>query len=150
MVESQLDNLLKQFEPYFKCPLKADENQCCAIRLSNGVELQIELNRYGMILIGCQLGQIIGRYQDLLFKEALKANNLQHPSTGILGYSRKTSQLIIFKIVDPLSIKTDAINKIFDPFLVKAKLWHEAIKNNQLPIFSEGKKTASTAKIFGL
>jgi len=143
MVESQLENLLKQFETYFKCSLVADENQSCLIKLRSGIELQIELNRYGLILIGCKLGQVIGRYQDLVLKQALKANYLQSPSTGIFGFSRKSSQLIIFKLIDPLSITPHETNMILDPLLAKAKIWNESIKNNGVPLLSINKETSA-------
>ncbi len=150
MVASYLENILKLFESYFKCTLVADEKQTCLVRASNGVEIQIELNRYGLLLIGCQLGQVNGRYQDLLFKAALKANYLQNPSTGSFGFSHKYSTLILFRFIEPHLLEASEIPKILDPFLIKAKEWSLAIKNSEIPTIQESKEKLVGAKLFGL
>ena len=150
MVESHLDNLLKVFEPYFNCPLSADALQTCLIKLKSGIKIQIELNNYGLILIGCEFDSVLGRYQDLLLKEALKANYLHSLVSGCFGFSRKNSALILFKFVDPLDLKPNDISKILDPFIIKAKLWNEAIKNNLLPAVSDTKEEIKGPKLFGL
>ncbi len=150
MVESHLDRLLKLFEPFFGCSLKADENQTCLIQLGSGLKVQIELSREDRILIGCELSPITGRYQELLIKEALKANDLSPPSLGSFGFSQKSSALILFTFIDPIELKTDLVNSLLPAFLAKAKTWQEAIQNNQLPTESEKNEKAANRKMFGL
>lgn len=150
MVNTQLQGILKEFEPYFNCPLVTDERESCLIQMSIGVDVQMELTRYGTLLIGCRLGSVVGKFRDLLFKEAMKSNYLTLPSTGVFGYSQKSKNLILFIIVDPKNIKTDSIASLMTPFVTKAKKWIEAIKNTTIPVIQEGKQPAASDNPFGL
>src|SRR4051812_7633992 len=102
MVSSQFGAILKEFENFFQCSLNPDENDSCLVQMGIGVTLQIELDRYGLILVGCRLGTLhMGRYRDGLMREALKSNGLMPPSTGVFGFSQKSSQLILFMRLNP-------------------------------------------------
>ena len=151
MVATLFETLLKEFEPYFRCPLKPDENESCLIHLGMGFDVQIELNRYGLVLIGCKLGVLPhSRYRDLIFKQALKINGTTPPSTGIFGYSQKSSQLILFLILDPQTLNPDRITAILNPFFIKANLWAQAIKQATVPLAKETAPASGPAALFGL
>lgn len=150
MVSSHFQSILKEFEPYFQCPLEAGELESCIISMDNGIEIQIELNANGLVLIGSSLGLLLGRYRDLVFKEALKSNTLYPPSTGVFGYSEKTKNLILFIQIDPKSLKPDTIPALMDPFVVKAKLWADAIAQGTVPAVQQGAKAAKSDNIFGI
>lgn len=152
MVSSQFGAILKEFEAFFHCSLEPDINNSCLIKLATGIILQIELDRYGLILIGCRLGAVqISRYRDNLIREALKSNHATLPSTGILGFSQKSSQLILFIKLDPTFVSTHQILALLPPFLAKAKIWTEAIARGEIPTISTSIDSAKTSSgLFGL
>lgn len=151
MVSTQFQGILKEFEPYFKCQMVSDENESCLVHMGIGLEVQIELNSYGLLLIGCKLGPLIGRYQDAIFKEALKANELTPPSSGVFGFSQKSKNLILFILIDPKTLKPEMVSVLMDPFIAKAKLWADAIAQGIIPSASpDGKGKEKSDNVFGL
>lgn len=149
MASTQLQTILKEFEPFFNCPLNIDERESTIVRMGIGIKIQIELNRYGFVLVGCRLGSIIGRFCDQAFIEALKANYTDPPSTGAFGYSQKSKNLILFMLIDPRAINPDSISRLMTPFIKKAKRWVDAIQNNTIPS-QEGKPPLPSDNPFGL
>ncbi len=134
MVSSQFEAILKDFEPFFKCRLQADQNESCLIKMGHGISLQMELNRYGLLLIGCRIGELPrGRFQDDVIREALKANDFYPPLTGIFGISRKSNSLILYLIIDPHKLDQDKISNLLNPFIAKAKLWSDSVNQGNIP-----------------
>ena len=151
MVSSQFESLLKEFETFFKCPLQPDQNDSCLIKMGIGISIQLELNRQGLVLIGCRLGVVpMSRYRDNLIREALKSNEATLPSTGILGFSKKSNQLILFMYLNPLLVNSDLISTVMPPFIAKAKLWAEAIMKGEVPAVTQQTNKAASGGIFGL
>lgn len=150
MVSTLFQSVLKEFEPFFQCKLETDDKESCLVKMAIGLEVQIELNAYGYLLIGCKLGALLGRYRDLVFKEALKANYLHAPTTGVFGYSQKSKNLILFLLLDPKSLKPDNIPNIMNPFIAKAKLWADSIARGATPSTMEGKPKGKSDNIFGI
>lgn len=149
VVSTQFGALLKEFEKYFHCPLTPDANDSCMINLG-GLSLQIELDRYHFLLAGCRLGRVLmGRYRDNLIRAALKSNESTSLSTGIIGFSQKSSQLILFIKLDPGQLTLHQITSILPPFLEKARVWTQAIANGEIP---ENKEHSSPkpSGLFGL
>ena len=152
MVSSQYGALLKEFEPFFNCSLTPDENNSCLIQLESGINIQIELDRYGFLLIGSRLGLVhMGRYRDLFIRQALKSNEASLPSTGIFGFSKKSSQLILFLKLDPSHLNKESVFRILPPFINKVKSWKEAIEKGEIPLIQQTKTSKKEPSgIFGL
>ena len=151
MVSTQFGAILKEFETYFNCPLVPDANDSCLITLGIGISLQIELDRYGLVLIGCRLGAVhMGRYRDNLIREALKSNEITLPSTGVIGFSQKSSQLILFMKINPLFFSVHQILAVMPPFIAKAKQWTDAIAKGVVPTIIPTSSSNKPSGIFGL
>ena len=151
MVSSQFGALLKEFESFFNCPLEPDNNNSCLINLENELSIQIEMDRYGLILIGCRLGAVhMGRYRETLMRQALKSNEATLPSTGILGFSNKSNQLILFIKLNPIELNSNLIGAILPPFISKAKLWKEAITKGETPSVNSLGQSKGASGIFDL
>jgi hypothetical protein len=150
MASSQYAMILKDLETIFKCPLTIDSNNSCLINLNKlGIKVQVEENRYGDLMIAVRLGVIPGsRYRDNLFKEALKSNRT-NPSTGVFGFSKLNSDLVVFLIVNKRAALIDNFNTILPPFLEKAKKWAEAIEQGTIPLREEVSKPTDLG-IFGM
>lgn len=152
MVNSQFGSILKEFEALFNCPLEPDENNSCFITLEIGLSVQIEMDRGGMILIGCRLGAVhMGRYRNNLIQQALKLNNNSPLSTGVIGFSQKSNQLILFTKLNPLLLNQNQIITLLPAFINKAKVWKEAINSGEIPENSPHATSSSgPSGIFGL
>lgn len=133
MVNTQFGAILKQFEPFFKCPLEPDANDSCLIKLGIGIEIQIELDRYGQLLIGCRVGSLpMSRFRNNLIQEALKSNGAAVPSTGIFGFSQKSNHLILFVKLNA-NLPAHQLLTLIPVFIAKAKLWSDAIAKGETP-----------------
>jgi hypothetical protein len=151
MDNSQLGVILKEFEPFFKCHLEPDSHDSCLIKMGLGISIQIEIDRYGYLLIGCRVGTIpIGRFRDNVLKQALKSNEFTLPSTGILGFSQKTHHLILFIKMNPTSLTPDQIQAQLPPFIKKAKRWVDAIAKGEIPPIDQESKSGSPSGLFSL
>jgi Tir chaperone protein (CesT) family len=151
MISSQFGAILKELEAFFDCSLEPDANNSCLITMGIGISIQIELDRYGLLLVGCRLGVIhMGRYRDNIMKEALKSNELTPPSTGIFGFSQKSNQLILFLKIDPLVFSIHQILALMPPFITKAKLWTDAIGKGEVPSVTAPSSTKEPSGLFGL
>lgn len=151
MVSSQFGALLKEMESFFKCPLEPDQNDSCLIQMGIGLSVQIEIDRYGYLLIGCRLGVIpMSRYRDIIIQQALKSNDAALPSSGVFGFSRKSGQLIVFMRFVPASHSSEQIQALLPPFITKAKKWVDAIAKGETPVVEESVASSAPSGIFGL
>lgn len=137
MVE-QLQLILKEFEPYFNCPLAIDANNSCLIRMGIGISIQIELNPQNQLLIGCKIGALPrGKYRKDILKAALHSNYLDSPLTGMFGFSTKTTHLIFFLLLEPHLIARDNVAEFLDPFIAKARKWADFLAREEVPSLSD-------------
>ena len=151
MVNTQFGAILKEFEPFFNCPLVPDENDSCLIKTKSGLSIQIEQDRYGLLLIGCRLGALpMSRYRDNLIQQALKSNDSSLPFTGTFGFSLKSNQLILFIRLNPANFAINQLQKIMVAFIIKAKQWTEAIAKNEMPTVNKSASSSSASGLFGL
>lgn len=133
MVDTQLGNILKEFEPFFQCSLAPDANDSCLVK-TDDLPIQIELDRYGFVLIGCRIFTLPNsRFRSNLITAALKFNESTMPSTGIFGFSQKNQQLILYMKVDSQMLTPHIVSSIMPPFIDKAKLWLAAIAKDEIP-----------------
>src|SRR5215204_4164435 len=151
MVSSQFGGILKEFENFFNCTLEPDSHDSCLISMEIGINLQVELDRYGMLLIGCRLGAVhMGRYRDNLIRAALKSNETTFPSTGVIGFSQKSNQLILFVKVSSHNFTANDIATLLPPFVTKAKLWMDAIAKGEVPSLTTAPSSKAPSGLFGL
>lgn len=123
-------------------------NNMCLIPLTNGLKLQAQLDdEEKNLLVATVIGNLqVGKYRDLIFKEALKANGLPPPLHGIFAYSKKTSDLLLFDFLDMRGLTGNIVSERLVPFIEKAKIWSEALSTNNIP----ESQPVSGSGIFGL
>lgn len=133
MVSTQFGALLKEMEAFFKCPLEPDQKDTCLIKMGIGISIQIELDRYGYLLIGCRIGTLpMSRYRDNIIQQALKSNEAFPPSTGVFAFSQKANQLIFFLRLEP-NVPMHRIFALLPSFISKAKKWTDALAKGETP-----------------
>jgi hypothetical protein len=131
--------------------LHPDQNHSCLIHFKNGLEIQLEIDRSGQFMVlGADLGAIPpGKYRENLFREALKANDMPHPTHGTLAYSKKSDHLILFERINVHELNGEKVAAEITPFSEKATLWSEALKNGEVPSVNQ-LTTSRSAGMFGL
>lgn len=153
MVSDLFGTLLQELSILLKIPdLHADANNSCLIKFKDETLVQIEIDHSGeFLIVGSDLGAVpTGRYRENLFAEALKANGLQHPRYGTFAYSKQSDRLVIFEMLRLKELTGMKVAEFLTPFLVKAKLWNEAISKGDIPIVSATSPSGRTAGMFGL
>lgn len=133
---------------------RPNSSNTCLIPFPDGIKVQFELDKEEKnLMIGCVLGNIEpGPYRHRLFGEALRANGMPPPRYGILGYSSKTNNLLLFDFLDLRDLGGNKVSEYLIPFLEKAKIWKEAIEAGNIPSISP-QQTAGGAggrSFFGL
>ena len=119
--------------------------------MEDGLLIQIELDRYGLLLIACRLIALpMGRYRNDMMRAALKFNGATSPWTGTFGYSEKLQELILFIKLDPHFFSPQEILANFPTFIQKAKQWTDAITKNQIPTPVSDKPSSQPSGLFGL
>lgn len=153
MVSDLFSTLLEELSKSLQIQLlKPDSNQSCLLKLPNELEMQIELDKGGeMLILGSNLGTIpSGKYRQELFKAALKSNGSPHLIQGILAYSRKADQLIIFTRLPLRDLNGERIAAAFATFTEKALVWRNALRDQQIPENSSIYTSNRPGGLFGL
>lgn len=153
MVTDLLGALLQELGKSLKvADLHPDSNNSCLIKLTNGQQIQVELDRSAEFLIlGADLGTVPpGKYRENLFKEALKANDLPHPIHGILAFSKKTEHLVIYERIPIRDLTGEKIAEEITPFTEKALVWENALKRGEVPSIAQFKTSDKGSGMFGL
>ena len=152
MVHGFYETLLGELSNLLNIPkLKPDHSNTCLLKMISGVDIYIEMDqKEDFVLLVCSLGSPgAGRYREDLFRAAMKANSMDPPLNGILGYSDTTEQLMIFDRVTTRDLNGDRFMDRLAPFEEKAVIWHESIKNNEVPVV-ETVHTTRRMGMFGL
>lgn len=147
-------SLLEEFSKAVDIPdLHPDENQSCLIKFpEGGPEIQLELDREEThLIIGCNLGFLPpGRYRENVFKIALQSNGFPAPRRGDFAFSKKADQLILWTRMPIKDLNGQRIAAVWDHFLEKATLWHQAIKEGEVPALHGAFSTKGGSGMFGL
>jgi len=153
MVTDLFGTLLKELEkPLGVVELHPDHHNSCLVKLKNGQNIQIELDRSAQFLIiGADLGVVPpGRYRENLFKEALKANGMPHPIHGTLAYSKKSDHLVLFNKIPVSDLNGEKIAAEITPFIGKAAIWEDALKRGEIPSLDQANAGPVSSGMFGL
>ena len=157
MITDKFGNLLQELGQILKAKLEPDKNGACLLRFKNGLQVQLELGSRGEnLMLVCDLGELSqGRYRENIFREALKANGLPPPRSGIFAYGKKTESLVLY---DQLLLEELSGQKLADflrSFTQKAELWKTSIARGEVPSFmgnelSFGQTGGAPGGLFGL
>jgi len=148
MVTDAFGALLEEIGSALKIPgIKPDANNCCLIKFKGGLMVQFEKDRTGdYLLIVVDYGAIpAGKYRELIFTEALKANFQPAPRYGVFAYSKQAKEFIFFERLPLKDLQGSRVAEILTPFLEKARTWKEALARGDVPTI-----VAKSSGMFGL
>ncbi len=142
------EDIIRQLGEKIGISLHVDAHQSCKLEFAGDIAVQIDLDGSAdRLLIGAKLGNLIpGPYRENLFKQALIVNYLKNGQVGILAFSEKNDQLILFGYL-LLTTTVDILFEYLKGFTAHALLWQEAIKRGEIPQIKEETKSSG---IFGL
>jgi len=153
MVTDLLGSLLQELGRILEiADLHPDRNNSCLIKLKEGFNIQLELDRSSQFLtLGADLGMVPpGKYRENLFREALKANGMPPPLYGTLAYSKRTDHLILFEKIQVRDLTGGKIAAEITPFTEKAKIWEDAVKRGDVPVINQMYTSGKSSGMFGL
>ncbi len=118
--------------------LRPNDKNTCVIPLPDGIEIQVEMDKYEKnLIVGCILGKIeAGHYRNKIFHAALIANGLPYPRYGILAYSKKAESLVLYESLDMRELNGQKVADYLGYFLEKARTWKQAIEGGNIPHIS--------------
>jgi hypothetical protein len=143
-----MEMLARELSMSIGFPLQPDPLDAIFLTYKNGVQVQIEFNSAKQhLVIASDLGPIgKGRYQNTLFKQALKFNGQPLPQEGTLAYSRKKEALILQHFIPIEELKEGKVAEFLPLFTEKAFAWKEALQRGEVPPLAK----KSQQKMFGL
>lgn len=136
MVKDLYSALLQDLGQILKInDLHPDKNNSCLIKFKSGIKISIEIDKNEEnIVLGCDIAEIPpGRYRENVFREALKANGMPHPRSGIFAYSKQTGHLIFFHNIPLKDVTAARIVDALTPFTERALQWKQAIDRGETP-----------------
>lgn len=90
-----------------------------------------------------------GRFQEEVFHEALRANNLPNPRFGNLGFNKANNNLVLWEVIPFATCNGAELAEFLRRFVEKAYEIREALKNNTVPSLV-ARTTVRTGGLFGL
>ncbi len=127
------EKLIEEFGGAIGTPLGVDDNNACLLILEDNLQVQLEPHNHHL-LIGSSLGRApLGKGQENLFRVALIENGLPPPRYGILGFSRKTGELVLHSFLDLRMLNGEKVAEHFHPFAKKARIWRNAMQEGRIP-----------------
>lgn len=135
MVANLYEALLQELGRVLGVALFPDANNSCLVRLRNGLELQIELDKTGdKLIVGADLSSIPpGRYREAVLREALMANGLMAPRPGVFAFSRKADRFVLFRWYSTKELNGEKIAFLLGPFTERALAWKQTISRGEIP-----------------
>lgn len=150
MTAERFATLLHELSAVLDVPLHVDRNHACLFRVHEQLSVQIQLDatqeRLWMASFICELPP--GKFRENILAEALKANNLPDPRTGIFGYLAINNHLTLHQRYPLASLDGQKLSQLLAGFIDYADLWRDAIARGQpgpAPI-----QSSKTTNPFGL
>jgi hypothetical protein len=133
MTTDPFETLIQQLGESLGIKLQVDRNHACAIKIHQKltVQLQIDTAQEKLLLASLVYELPPGKFRENVLAEALKANNLPDPRTGILGYLSHNNYLTLHQRYLFASLDGKSLAMIVAGFIDYADLWREAIEKGQ-------------------
>lgn len=136
----RFSELLSELGSIFQMSLSQDRYNACSIQIPP-ITIQMELDGSGENLI--LFAKIIeippGKFRENVLTEALKANALADPRTGIFGYIANTNHLALHQTYPLELLSGEKLSGLFGAFYETAESWHSAIQSGQSMPSNAGK-----------
>ncbi|MGC1878546.1 MAG: CesT family type III secretion system chaperone [Rhabdochlamydiaceae bacterium] len=138
----RFEQLLNELGTQYTTPLHPDKKGACKLMMDENSHIQLECDAHQENLLVaafiCDLPP--GKYRENILKDALKANA---PSlkNGILAYSDRNNQLVLFSYLPMLSLNGKKLAEFLTIFLDKVKNWRIGVETGHTSHLVKFEKT---------
>ncbi len=133
MTTDPFELLIAELGKALHVTLHVDRNHACALQVHHQLTIQIQTDaaqeKLLIAAIICELPP--GRFRENVLSEALKANFLPDPRTGILGYLSLNNRLTLHQRYPLTMLDGKKLENLVAGFIDYAELWREAIEKGQ-------------------
>lgn len=132
---TQFEELLSDLGKVFHLKLHIDKQNACTIQIHPQltVQLQLDITQEHLWIFSKIIDLPPGKFRENILKEALKANSLPDPLTGILSYLNGANQLALYQKYPLNILNGDKLSGFLGAFVEMADNWREAIGKGQTP-----------------
>lgn len=148
-MSSPFEELLGALSKVFHLALHVDRSSACSIHVHEHltIQLQPDISQENLWIFSKLIEIPPGKFREHVLREALKANALPDPRTGIFGYLAVTNHLVLFQKYPLNLLNGERLSGFIGAFLEMADSWRQAIANGQSAPPHSGK---SAPNPFGL
>jgi hypothetical protein len=127
------ETLIADLAMAMKINLHVDRNSACAIRVHQKltVQLQIDLAQENLLIASFISTLPPGKFCENVLSEALKANHLPDPRTGILSYLPGQNRLTLHQYYPISILDGKKLAMYVAGFIDYAELWRDALERSQ-------------------
>ncbi|MBF8262661.1 MAG: scc1-B [Parachlamydiales bacterium] len=131
MTTDPFELLIQQLGSALNVPLHVDHNYACAIKVHNQLTIQLQIDAaQENVLIASLICEVPpGKFRENVLCEALKANHLPDPRTGILGFLLINNRLTLHQRYPFAILDGEKLAQYVAGFIDYAELWRAAIES---------------------
>ena len=130
---SQFEELLEALGKVFRLALHVDHMNACSIQVREGlvIQLQPDMAQENLWLFSKITEVPPGKFRENVLREALKANGMRDPVTGVLGFWAPTGELALCQKYPLNVLNGERLSGFLGAFLDMANSWQKAIESGQ-------------------
>jgi hypothetical protein len=127
------EELLHELSKVFHLDLQVDKHNACSILVHPKlvVQMQLDVSQENLWIFAKLIEIPPGKFRENILKEAMKANALPDPRTGVLAYLSATNQLVLFQKYPLIILNGERLSGFLGAFMEMADSWREAIASGQ-------------------
>ncbi|MBS3904593.1 MAG: CesT family type III secretion system chaperone [Simkania sp.] len=144
------EDLLKDLASLMDLPLHVDHRGVCCLRVDDQFEVQMEVGKKNDLIILAFINELgPGKFREEVLKEGLKANNQLLPG-GIVSFSGKTNQLVIYKRLPNELLNAQSVLETLSSLIDYATQWLVSLKEGKTAPAFLVTRSASSGLPFGM
>lgn len=129
----RFQELLSELGKVFNLPLHTDRYHACSLQIPPLIiQLQLDSAQENIILFSKLIELPPGKFRENVLKESLKANGLEIPKAGVLGYVASTNHLALFQKYPLAILNGERLAGFFGAFFEYGAAWNQAITQGQI------------------
>ncbi|MGR3951672.1 MAG: CesT family type III secretion system chaperone [Chlamydia sp.] len=143
MITDRFSAILEELSSNIEIDVQPDQNNSCCIRYPDGMLLTLEpASGDDILYIVIEIATVPkGRYRENIFREALKANGLPAPRTGIFCYGHVKDMLLLYDALCLDELNGIRLLEIMNMMLEQARLWKSSIERGEIPSYRSNELT---------
>lgn len=152
MPSHTMESLLKDLGEKIDIPeLEPTVNNNITLKLKDGNEVVLQKHKsQPYLIISFEIANLqLGRYQENIFREALRFNGLNKVHQGIFGFSKKNQKLYLYEMLPFDYISGDQVASLILSLTEKVTVWKESLNRGDIPTIGVS-QPRSSGGIFGI